>query len=122
MREMVLLDTNFILSCVRNKIDFVEELQLSGRKILLPIQVVDELKEIVKKKKYKSKSEAEFALKLLGHSNFEKIDLKEKYVDKGIRKFVEKNKSVIIATLDRELKRPKNRNMVITRKKKIEII
>jgi len=120
--ETILLDTNFILSCVRNKIDFIEELQLSGRKILLPIQVVNELKEIAKKKKYKLKKEAEFALKLLEHPNFEKVDLKEKYVDKGIRKFVERNKSVIVATLDRELKRPKNRNMVITRKKRIEIV
>jgi rRNA-processing protein FCF1 len=122
LMEKILLDTNFILSCIRNKIDFLEELQLSGRKILLPIQVIDELKNIAKKEKYKFRKEAEFALKLIEKAPFEKIDLKNKYVDKGIRNFIIKNKSVIVATLDKELKRKKNRNMVITRNKKIEII
>lgn len=120
--EKILLDTSFILSCIRNKIDFIEELQLSGRKILLPIQVIGELKNIAKKGKCKFRQEAEFALKILEHSKFEKIDLLEKNVDKGIKKFAEKDKSVIIATLDRKVKKPKSRNMVITKKKKIEII
>jgi len=120
--EKILLDTNFILSCIRKKIDFLEELKLSGRKILLPIQVIDEIKMIAKEGKYKSRQEAEFALKLLREAPFEKIDLKHKYVDKGIRNFILKNKSVIVATLDKELKRRKNYNMVITRNKKIEII
>jgi rRNA-processing protein FCF1 len=120
--EKILLDTNFILVCIRNKIDFLEELELSGRRILLPIQVIDELKNIAKKGKPKLKQEAEFALMLLENAPFEKIDLKEKYVDKGIRNFILKNKSVIVATLDKELKRRKNYNMVITRKKKIEIV
>ena len=120
--EKILLDTNFILSCIRNKIDFLEELQFSGRKILLPIQVVDELKTIAKKGKYKFRQEAEFALRLLEKAPFEKIDLKNKYVDKGIRNFILKNPSVIVATLDKELKRKKNRSMVITKNKKIEII
>ncbi len=122
MQEKILLDTNFILSCIRNKIDFVEELQLSGRKILVPTQVIAEIKDIAKKEKYKFRREAEFALKLLEKADFEEVDLKEKYVDKGIKKFVEKNKSIIVATLDREVKIPKMRNMVITKKKRIEII
>jgi len=120
--EKILLDTNFILSCIRNKIDFLEDLQLSGRKILLPIQVVNELKNIAKKGKYKFRQEAEFALKILEKASFEKIDLKNKYVDRGIRNFMLKNPSIIVATLDKELKRKKNCNMVITKKKKIEII
>jgi rRNA-processing protein FCF1 len=120
--EKILLDTNFILSCIRKKIDFIEELNLSGRKILLPIQVIDEIKRIAKKGKGKVKQEAEFSLILLERTSFEKIDLKEKYVDKGIKKFLEKDNSIIVATLDRGVKRPKSRNMVITRKKKIEII
>jgi rRNA-processing protein FCF1 len=88
----------------------------------LPVQVFEELGKIARKEKYKFRREAEFALKVLEKSGFKKIDLKEKYVDKGIKKFVEKNKSVILATLDRGLKIPKSRGMVITKKKKIEII
>lgn len=120
--EKIILDTNFILSCVRNKIDFVEELELSGRKIFLPIQVIDEIKVLSHTGKGSLKEEAKLALKILSFSDFEKIDLKEKYVDKGIRNFLKKNKSIIVATLDREIKKPKSRNMVITRKKRIEII
>lgn len=120
--EKILLDTNFILSCIRNRIDFVEELQLSGRKILLPVQVIDELKKISKQEKYKFRKEAEFALKVLENAGFEEVDLKEKYVDKGIKKMLEKDKTIIVATLDRGVKVPKMRNMIITKKKRIEIV
>jgi len=118
--EKILLDTSFILSCIRNKIDFIED--LSGRKVLLPVQVVNELESIGKKGKYSLKKEAEFALKILEKSNFERIDLGENYVDKGIKKFIQKNKDIIVATLDKGLKKPKSRNMIIIRKKRIEII
>jgi rRNA-processing protein FCF1 len=120
--EKIMLDTNFILSCIRNKIDFVEELQLSGREILLPIQVMDEIKKISKKEKYSLRKEAELALKFLEKSSFKKIDIKEKYVDEGIKKYLKNEPSIIIATLDRGLKKSKSRNMIITRKKKIEIV
>ena len=42
----VLLDTSFILTCVRNKIDFFEQLELEGFKILVPKQVIKEIEAI----------------------------------------------------------------------------
>ena len=34
--KQALLDTNFILSCIRKKIDFFEEIRLMGIKIIIP--------------------------------------------------------------------------------------
>ena len=123
MKE-VLLDTNFILSCIRNKIDFFEELNLMGFKILIPKQVVFELASILdSKKKLKFKEEASLALQLLKNNSFKEVDLGVSYVDEGIRKFSKNNKDVIVATLDKELKDElMNSKLVIRNKKSLEVI
>ncbi len=116
----ILLDTNFILSCIRKKIDFFEELM--EHEILIPKQVIDEIKKIsVSKKKLKFKEEARLALKILEKSKFKKIKLEDDYVDKGIRKFAQKNPNIVVATLDRDLKKKLKRKLVI-RGKKLEIL
>jgi rRNA-processing protein FCF1 len=118
--EKILLDTNFILSCIRKKIDFFEE--LIGYEILVPIQVINEIKRITESnKKLKFKDEAKVALKLLEKSNYKKINLEFNYVDRGIKKFVSKDKKIIVATLDDELKKILERKLVI-RGKKLEIM
>ena len=122
--KKVILDTNFVLTCIRNKIDFSEEIKLRGIQILIPQQVIKEIRGIAdSRKKLRFREEANIALKILEKIPFKKIDLKEKNVDKGIIKFAEKNKKAIIATLDRELKRKiKNSKLVIREKKKLEVI
>ncbi|MEN7982050.1 MAG: PIN domain-containing protein [Nanoarchaeota archaeon] len=117
----VLLDTNFILSGIRKKIDFFEEISFMGFKIIIPIQVINEIKRLsISKKKLKFREEASFALKLLEKNNFEKIDLKYNYVDKGIKKFIEKNPKIIVATLDSELKKKLKKKLII-RGQKLEL-
>ena len=117
--KIVLLDTNFILTCLKQKIDFVEEIYFRGFKILIPKQVIEELK-ILEKRRY---NYAGFALKLIKEKKFKKVDLKDKKTDRAILKFATNNKSAIIATLDKELKENiENRKMVIRSKKKLEII
>jgi len=122
--KQVILDTNFILTCIKQKIDFFEELKLEGLQILIPKQVINEIKRISNsKKKLHFREDAKVALKLLGKNHFKKIDLKIKYVDKGLTKFTKENKNVIIATLDKELKKKiKNPKLVIREKKRLEII
>jgi len=110
--KQVLLDTNFILSCIRNKIDFFEE--LSEYKILIPKQVIRELKNL----------NEEFAIRVLEkHKRFFKIiGIKSNYVDKGIINFSKENPNTVIATLDKDLKNKiKNQKLVIRGKKKLEI-
>lgn len=114
----VILDTNFIITCVKQKIDFFEELKLIGLKIFIPKQVIRELESMST-----CNDNAQLALKLLEKNSFEELDLKEKNVDKGLIKFAEKNKDVYIGTLDRELKKKIiNSKVVIREKKRLEII
>lgn len=122
--KQVILDTNFILICIKQKIDFFEEIKFMGIQILIPKQVIKEIKGIINsKKKLHFKEDAKIALKLLEKNPFKEIDLNEKCVDKGLIQFAKKNKDVIIATLDRELKNKiQNSKLVIRGKKKLKVI
>ena len=115
--KYILLDTNFILSCIRKKIDFFEELQSMGFSVIIPKQVIEEIKGLSK-----SKTEAEVALKILEKSEFRKITLHGKNVDNGIVKVAKENEGWIIATLDKEIKgKIKNQKLTIRGEKKLEI-
>ncbi len=122
--KQVILDTNFILTCIKQKIDFFEEINLMGLRILIPNQVIDEIKRIIQsKKKFYFKEHAKLALKLLEKNQFRKINLEKKYVDKAIVNFIKKDKQIIIATLDKDLKNKiQNPKLIIRKKKKLEII
>ena len=126
--KKIILDTNFILTCVKQKIDFFEEIKFMGMEILIPKQVINELKKVANsKKKLHFRKDAELSLKLLEKekNSFKKIDLLKygKNTDKRLNNFAEKNKNIIVATLDRELKNKiKNPKLVIREKKKLEII
>ncbi len=122
--KKIILDTNFILTCVKQKIDFFEEIKFMGMQILIPKQVIKEIKKIINsKKKLHFKEDAKISLKLLEKNKFKKIDLKIDYVDKGLIKLAEKNKDVVIATLDKEIKNKiQNSILVIRGKKKLKII
>lgn len=120
--KKILLDTSFILTCIRNKIDLFEELFLEGYKIIIPEQVIREIKKFEDKK-----TEAKLALKMLEKDFYEKIDLGSvrgnKTVDNKIIHFAKENKYTIIATLDREIKNKiPNDIMVIRGRKKLEVI
>ena len=121
--KKVILDTNFILTCIKQKIDFFEDLKFMGMQISIPKQVVKEIEEITNsKKKLHFKEDAKLALRLLEKNSFKEIDLKEKNVDNGIVKYSNKH-DTIVATLDREIKNKiKNSKLVIRGKKKLEII
>jgi len=113
--KQVLLDTSFIITCVKQKIDFFEELKFKGFKLIIPKQVIAELENL----------KAELALKLLEKEkkSYKLIEFKKSYVDKGIIEFAEKNPRAVIATLDSDLKnRLLNQKLVIRGKKKLEII
>jgi len=122
--KSVLLDTNFIMTCVKQKVDFFEFLEFEGFKILIPKQVIREIESFSKsEKKLHFKSDAELALKILRENNFKKVDLKQDNVDNGIVKFAVENPDITIATLDREIKKKvKNRKLVVRGNKELEII
>lgn len=114
----VLLDTSFILSCVRNKIDFFEDISLMGIKIIIPKEVISEIERFRNKK-----AEADTALALLSKNKFEKISLGKGHVDKKIINYANNENDLIIATLDKEIKEKVLSNvMVIREKKRLEIV
>ena len=123
----VVLDTSFLLTCAKQKIDFVS---IANEKIneeikwIVPNEVIGELKELSSRKglRGKDKDSAKLALELLKMVNPEFIDVKNRHVDEGIAQFV-KDKDVVVATLDKKLKgRIGNRILVIKDFRDLEII
>ena len=114
--KKVILDTNFIVTCVKQKIDFFEYLKFQGMEILIPKQVIKETENL-------KTSNAKLSLKILEKNQFKKIDLGKGHVDKLIINFARENPKIIVATLDRELKNKiKNNKLIIRGKKKLEVI
>jgi len=120
----IILDTNFIISCVKNKIDLFDELKLMGFQIIIPTKIISELKKVVaSKQKAYNREAAELALKILQKNSYEEIDLGLSHADKSIIKFAKEYPKAVIATLDKELKdKISNNKLVIRGKKKLEII
>lgn len=123
MRE-ILLDTNFIIRCVKQKIDLFEDLSLMGFEIIIPDKIFNELNKIKNsKQKLHNKESAELSIKLIEKNNYKKIKLSGKTTDKAIINYAKKNPEIIIATLDEEIKKSVQNNKAIIRNlKKIEII
>jgi rRNA-processing protein FCF1 len=111
--KKVILDTSFILSAVRQRIDFFSWLEEEGFIILIPNGVIRELEGLG----------ARLALKILKKNKFESIKIDGKDVDNTIIEFAKKHKSIVVATLDAGMKKKiKNPKLVIRQKKKLEII
>ncbi len=111
--KQVLLDTNFILTCINQKIDFFEEFYLAGIQVIIPENVINELEKLKKTA----------ALNLLEKTEFKKISLPGKNVDNSIVQFAKENPKIIIATLDKSMrKKIRNKKITIRNKKKLEII
>jgi len=126
-----LLDTNFLIECAKNKIDFFSQLNedFPNYKITIPQEVIEELKKIKERDgKSTDKKAAELAIEII-KKNKRKIsspELNQKDVDEGIIKYLEKKKT-ILGTNDKEMKkkiRDRKINSTFLRiigKKKIEV-
>jgi rRNA-processing protein FCF1 len=123
MRKAI-LDTNFILTCVNQKIDFFEELELRGIKAIIPDKVIAEIKGISEsKRKLRFREAAQLSLDLIKLHKYGRIRLGGKNVDAGIIKYAKQNPEFFVATLDREIKKKVvNSKIVIREKKRLEII
>lgn len=114
MRQ-VILDTSFILTAVRQKIDFFHNNGLLGFEILVPQQALKELKGLG----------AKLALKVLEKNKdaFKVVKIQGKDADAAIIALAQQNPQAVVATLDAGLKKKiKNPKLIIRNKKKLEII
>ena len=121
--KSVLLDTNFILTCVKQKIDFFREIPEKGWNILIPRQVIEEIKRIANStKKMRFRDDAKLAQVLLERNEYQEIDIRGKYADKGIIKYAQEHPQLIVATLDKNLQNKiTNYKLIIRGRKKLEL-
>jgi len=121
--KKAVLDTNFIIYCVDKKIDFFSYFEISGFKVVIPEEVINEIKKFSLSAPGKLKKLANLSLQILNKNNFEKINLDSKIVDTGLIKLVNNNKDFVFATLDRDLKdKIKGQKIVIRGNRKIEMV
>lgn len=125
----ILLDTNFILTAAKQKIDIQETAdQITTKKIewLIPQDVLNELGNLKDKPGTKSadKQAATLSFEIIENLNPKIIDLptKNPNVDIKIVNYI-LDKPIILATLDKNLKsRVKNKILTIRGNKNLEII
>lgn len=117
----IIIDTNFILTCVKQKIDLFEQVEdkFPDRKIVFFSGVVEELGKLAgdKKLKMSEREAADMALQLTSHEKVVILDMAGN-VDDAIVKYAG-NHEVIVASLDRGIKkRLKNTRFLTIRKGK----
>jgi len=111
----VLLDTNFIISCLKRKLDFISELEGLGFKVIFPKEVFHELKDLRLNVSHDDRMAIDIALKLFESKKFKSVSLGNKSVDAGL---IEKGrKGYYIATLDAAIKRQVQNKISISNSK-----
>ncbi len=101
----VLLDSSFIISCVRDRIDFIEQLEEQGFKVKIPREVMQEMKDLKLSNRASrdDRTAVDVALQMIENRKVKKISMGEGKVDDWLIK--KGNEGYYIATLDREIKR-----------------
>lgn len=120
----VILDTNFLIDCIRFKIDLdeIDRLIDEEYKIFIPSTVLKEL-ERISNGKTKSSDLAKIALKLIEQKGFKIIDMKGRNTDESIIKSIEKND--VVGTNDVELRKKlktlRNKTIYLRAKKYLDM-
>lgn len=122
----IILDTNFLIYCAANKLDYREEIMNlinEGFSLVVPVQVVNELTKLrddkFKKVSGKDKLAANLALQLLDTNNVERVKAIGKTVDSAIINLANEDKKNIVCTLDREMRQTLGRVILINRFKRL---
>jgi rRNA-processing protein FCF1 len=124
----IILDTNFLIYCAKNKLDYVEGIENlinEGFELVVPLQVIEEMKMLRddkwKKVSWKDKMAIGLALQMLEINKVKKVKVSGNSVDEGIINLANENKKNIVATLDREMRHSLPRVILINRFKRLMI-
>jgi rRNA-processing protein FCF1 len=124
----ILLDTNFILTCVKQKIDLASAEEILNKKIdwIVPQDVLNELGNLKDRTgmKVEDKNAAKISFEILQILGPEVIQIpgKNPNIDMKIISYII-GKDIVLATLDKGMKsRVKNKILTIRGKKRLEII
>ena len=119
----VILDTNFLIYCAKEKLDYIEEINNilnEGFDLVVPEQVIGELKRLkIKAKKGKDKDACDLALKILDKKKINIVQPSGKSVDDAIMQLAQENSKNIVCTLDREMRWELGRVILVSRCKKL---
>ena len=119
----VILDTNFLIYCAKNKMDYVEEINHllnEDYELVVPVQVINELKRLkLSTKKGKDKVACDLALQLIDKNNLKQIKPIGINTDQAIINASKKDSKNIVATLDREMRHILGRVILISRGKRL---
>jgi len=122
----IILDTNFLIYCAKNKFDYAEEISnlINGEyELVVPLQVIEELEKLKddkwKKVSGKDKDACSLALQLLDVNNVKKVRIEGKTVDEGIINLSKEDSKNIVCTLDREMRKILGRVILINRGKRL---
>jgi rRNA-processing protein FCF1 len=111
----IILDTNFLVYCAENKIDYssgIMEIMTEGYELVIPEQVLAELREMAEKsKKLSDRSAAFLAMKILEHNAVKTVNAAGRFADEAILNLVRMGS--IVATLDLELRKKLRNSRVI---------
>jgi rRNA-processing protein FCF1 len=110
----VILDSSFIISCARDRIDFLTQLEEQGFKIIVPREVMQEMKDLRLRKggSHEDRIAIDVALDMISNSKrIKKVGIGNGKVDEAL---IKKGKTgAYIATLDKEIKRQVPNRVVI---------
>jgi len=122
----VILDTNFLIYCAKNKFDYIDEINnfLNEKyDLVVPLQVINELKKLkddrFKKVSGKDKAAIDLALQLIEKNNLKKVNPSGENTDQAIINLSRKDNKNIVATLDREMRTILGRVLLINRRKRL---
>jgi len=121
----IILDTNFLIYCAKQRRDYVEEISnmISKYELVVPLQVIEELKKLrddkLKKVSGRDKEAADLALQILEKKKIRTVEAEGKSVDEAIINLAKKDKKNIVCTLDREMRHTLGRVILINRGKKL---
>ena len=122
----VILDTNFLIYCAKEKLDYVEairDLVNENYELVVPEQVMKELNGLkddrLKKVSGKDKMACDLALQLIDVNKIKIVKPEGKNTDEAIMNLDKEDSKNITATLDREMRGILGRVILISRGKKL---
>lgn len=106
------MDGNFIISCVKKKIDFLTELESMGFRVLAPREVLQELKDLRLKVTHDERIAIDLGMEMISNSKVKKIKIGGQKVDDSLIDYGKKG--AYIASLDSYIKRSVPNKVVIS--------
>ena len=108
----VILDSSFILSCAKRKIDFLSPLEEEGFKMVIPREVLQELKDAKEDLKQNEKIALNSIFELIEKRKVKKVGIGSGRVDEEL---IRRGKEgIFIASLDKEIKRNVSNRVIIS--------